>query len=320
MARRVLGIVREEAENNGLGDAFKQSVEAIQAAENSHKGPHARQPRRPPPLTSRTSFAVVPPKVNDLFNILSHPSTPSQSGASTPLATPQAITPPPAQVPYKDIRPPIIQDIQDLIEELESTEQSISEYALSVIHKNEVILTYGLPPNIHHLLLRAAQKRNHDFTLVVVEGSANTIIHSHSAVSKTPPSSISEAEDKIKALQDSGIQVILISDTNIDNFIGRVNKVLIDARYVLADGTVLAESGSLNVALAAQELRKPVVVVAGSHTLSPVTCFDKGDLVEIGAPSTVEFTEEWVLENVELVNPLTDWIEHGLVTMFVTTT
>lgn len=283
---------------------------------------------RPAPLRTRTSFAVVPPKVNDLFNILSHPSSPSHSGASTPhSATPHRISappPPPTNIPYKDIRPSIIQDIQELLEELESTETSISDSALSVIHKNEVIMTYGLPANIHHLLLRASQKRHHDFTLVVVEGSSNILRHSHAAAAKTAPTSIAAAthddDQKLKSLQENGVQLILISDSNINNFIGRVNKVLIEARYVLADGTVLANSGASNVALAAQALRKPVVVVAGSHTLSPVTCFDKGDLVDIGEPCTVEFTDEWVLENVELPNPLTDWIEPALVTMFVTHT
>lgn len=35
MVRRVLGIVREEAENQGLGEQYKQSMEALQAAEDS---------------------------------------------------------------------------------------------------------------------------------------------------------------------------------------------------------------------------------------------------------------------------------------------
>ncbi|KAI5781477.1 hypothetical protein EDC01DRAFT_632751 [Geopyxis carbonaria] len=330
MVRRVLAIIREEAENIGLGEQFKAAMEAAEAAEaetadEARAMPPARNASRPPLVTSHTSFAVGTAQVTSLFNVISHPATPQtisaassppQSGYQTPVHAPlvTSISHP------KDIRPAIIQDIQELIEELESSEVAISEYGPQLIHKNEVIMTYGFPSSVYRLLLRAAHKRDHDFTVVVVEGSPNILNHTHGVfMNKIPLLDEDDETTQRKSLQELGIQVILIADTNIYNFIGRVNKVILGANYVLADGSVLATSGALNVARAAKTLDKPVVVVAGSHALCPITAFNRFDLIEMGPPMTVGFEQAGdLLDKVDFPNPLADFIEPQFVTMFVT--
>jgi translation initiation factor eIF-2B subunit beta len=334
MVRRVLGIIREEAENAGLGEHFKAAMEMSEARELRPQRPMSSG--RLSLLTHHTSFASgTQASVTSLFNIISQSASPhamsagtspSGTGTTTPVQLAAVSADSFKNTQQKDIRPAVIQDIKELVDELESSEMSIAEYAPQLIHKNEVIMTYGLPSTVHRLLLRAAHKRDHDFTVVVVEGSQNIFKRTHATVmNKIPATSqddvaditVTETATARKSLQDRGVQVIVISDVDIYNFIARVNKVILDANYVLADGSVLASSGALNVARAAKALMKPVVVVAGSHVLCPVTSYYQEGLVEMGQPVAVGY-ERGELLDADFPNPLVDLIEPQFVTMFVT--
>jgi translation initiation factor eIF-2B subunit beta len=324
MVRRVLGIIREEAENQDMGDLFKAAMEADEERQQHDR---LKPASRTPLLTTTTSFAVgQQSSVTSLFHVLSQANTPSVTGPSSAASSPTSTG---VHTPIihnfnlvKEFRPAVIQDIQELIEELASSESAIAEYAPQLIHKNELILIYGLPPTVHHLLLRAAQKKGHDFTAVIVEGSPNTYKRTHGAAMNSIPPSEDDEDGEIgaarKSLQERGIQVIVISDADVYNFIGRANKVFLAANYVLADGSVVATSGALNVARAAKAHQKPVLVVAGSHVLCPVTSFYQEILIEMGAPVTVGYDEGYLLENAEFPNPLVDFIPSELITMFVT--
>lgn len=162
---------------------------------------------------------------------------------------------------------------------------------MQIIHNNETILTYGLPSTVKKLLLRAAQKR--DFTVVVVEGSLNIYRKTHTTVmNKDVPSGEDEDQAEIsKSLQERGIQIIVISDSDVWNFMGRVNKVLLGTEYVFADGGLLAPAGTKNIVRAAKARSTPVVVVTGSHTLCPITTFFEEQWVEMGDPKTLDFQE-----------------------------
>jgi len=333
MVRRVLGIIREEAENAGLGEHFKAAMEMSEACEQQPQRPTSSG--RPSLLAHHTSFASgAQVSMTSLFNIISQSASPhamsagtspSGTGTTTPVQLAAVSADCFKNTQQKDIRPAIIQDIKELVDELESSEMSIAEYAPQLIHKNEVIMTYGLSSTVHRLLLRAAHKRGHDFTVVVVEGSQNIFKHTHAAVMNKIPASqddvaditITETTTARKSLQDRGVQVIVISDVDIYNFIARVNKVILDANYVLADDSVLASSGALNVARAAKALMKPVVVVAGSHILCPVTSYYQQGLVEMGQPVAVGY-ERGELLDADFPNPLVDLIGPQFVTMFVT--
>lgn len=162
---------------------------------------------------------------------------------------------------------------------------------MQVIHNNEIILTYGLPSTVKKLLFRAAQKR--DFTVVVVEGSLNIYRKTHTVVmNKDTPSGEDEDQAEVhKSLQERGIQIIVISDSDVWNFMGRVNKVLLGTEYVFADGGLLAPAGTKNIVRAAKARSTPVVVVTGSHTLCPITTFFEEQWIEMGDPKTLDFQE-----------------------------
>lgn len=320
MARRVVGIIREEAENNGMGDLFQEALRSG-AFEEALQGGPASLKKRPSLLTVK-SFAVGAsnPSLSNVFEIFSHPSSSVASSAtSSPPSTGVSKLGQSHSVQH-DVRPAIIQDIQELIEELDSCETNLAEHAMSVVHRNEVILTYGFPSTVQRLLLRAAQKR--DFTVVVVEGSLNVYRKTHTAVmnKETPNEEDDDAAELAarKSLQDRGIQVIVISDSDVYNFMGRVNKVILGTEYVFADGSLLAPAGTKNIVRAAKARNTPVVVLTGSYALCPVTTFFEDQWIEMGAPKTVDFQEGFVIDAVEMPNPTVDFIPGSYIGSFVT--
>ncbi|KAI5818833.1 hypothetical protein BZA77DRAFT_337392 [Pyronema omphalodes] len=327
MVRRVLGIIREEAENNGQLAMFNAAMEASEAREEAPKTPSSAS--RPTILTSHASFVgtnqAARTSLFNIFNVhspqaLSTVTTPLHSGVNTPVHYL-----PPGTSPHitKDIKPAVMQDIRELVDELESSDSAIAEFGPQLLPRNEIVMTYGLPPLIHKLLLKAAHKKDHDFTVVVVEGSPNIMKQTHAAFMNKGSLSDEdeEAEEQTatrKSLQDRGVQMILIPDSNIYNFIPRVNKVLLAANYVLADGSVVTTSGSLNLARAAKAYNKPVVVLAGSHTLCPVTTYNPENFIEYGPPPAIHSSDGDLLSMANFPNPLQDFIKPDFVTMFVT--
>ncbi|KAL7267634.1 GCD complex subunit gcd7 [Rhizina undulata] len=385
MCRRVIGIIREEAENNGLGESFRVAIheagiywkfycstttfqrvvvgktslviysdQEIQwlygplrradstTMKTTTSAPATTTAKTPTSATSLKmehftgsrpgtgkGFAAggANPSVTSLFDILSHPSSPNTTSAAS--SPPQSGTSTPIQphllhqnTSQRDIRPSIIQDIQELIEELDSIDTNLAESALSIVNASDIILTYGLPTLVHKLLLRAAQKRR--FTVVVAEGSPNIREHTHAAVmGKIHPDDDDDQEDSgeaavKKSLQDRGVTVIVTSDSDITSFMPRVNRVLLGCDYVLADGSIIADAGTAMVARVAKFCSKPVVVVAGSHMMTPVIADSKWAVVTKGPPVVVGFHEGELLEKVEFCNPLTELVDGEKLDMFVT--
>ena len=273
-----------------------------------------------------------------VFEILSVASSSrGSSAASTPPSTGMGKAPQARAVQY-DIRPAVIQDIQELLEELDSCEHNISELATQVIYKNEVILTYGLPPPVHKFLLRAAQKR--EFTLIVVVDEIADINKQASAAVMNRPVSGEEAGDDQeaaarKSLQDRGIQVMVIMYHDLENLMPRVNKVIVAARYIFADAGMVAVTGTASVLMVAKEHRKLVYTVAGTHMFCPMTTCGPYGLLERGPPDialrkihfsfvlvrfllTVLVSVAYNLERCRPATILSEYIESGSVDCFIT--
>ena len=153
------------------------------------------------------------------------------------------------------------------------------------------------------------------------------------------------------------ISTTIIHDAATFAIMARVNKVLLPAHAVLANGGLVAPSGSHMVALAARENAVPVVCVTGMFKLCPMFPQEGQDtlndlvspsaVMEYGqVPSMLEESESRVVleeevleekkweipmgeggsigrggmnwEDVELVNPVHDYIPPNLVKLYVT--
>ncbi len=110
-----------------------------------------------------------------------------------------------------------------------------------------------------------------------------------------------------KALADAGLDVILIPDSSVRYFMKKVNKVVVGADTIAANGAVINKIGTSMVALAAKEARVRMYVASETYKFSPQTVI--GELVPIEVRSPLEIvTEEWLNRNpeVKVYNPVFD--------------
>jgi translation initiation factor eIF-2B subunit beta len=116
-----------------------------------------------------------------------------------------------------------------------------------------------------------------------------------------------------------GITVILIPDSAVFALMSRINKVILAPHTVLANGSLIAASGSATIARAARAHRVPVVVLSGVYKLSPVYPFDTAELIEFGEPGkVVPFQDGEFMDGVDVVNPIFDHVEADLVDLYIT--
>jgi len=292
-------------------------------------------PSRPPLLTSHTSYASPGPAATSLFGLFSHPHTPSQSSTPTGTQTPQlpslaAQSPSSSKiisssdgVEKTDLKAEVIDGIREMIQELETVDDVIAEYAPEHIHSNEIILTHSSSRTVQAFLLFAAKKRK--FTVIHAESYPNDHIATHDTILHGAPRDDGEAADpldednRFKPLTDAGITVILIPDSAVFALMSRVNKVLLATHTVLANGSLVAASGAHIIAAAAKMHKTPVIVLSGVYKLSPIYPFDVAELIEYGdAGKVVPYEDAEFVEEVEVVNPLYDYVPSGLVDLYVT--
>ncbi|MEW5311133.1 MAG: hypothetical protein WDW38_002873 [Sanguina aurantia] len=145
----------------------------------------------------------------------------------------------------------VIDSINELIDELDTIQASITASGIEYIHANEVILTSGMSDTTFYFLKEASKKR--DFQVIVAEGAPRFDGHLMA-----------------RKLSDAGIMATVIADSAVFAMMARANKVLVGAHAVLADGGVIAPVGIHVVALAAKKHSIPFVVLVGLHKLSPL--------------------------------------------------
>jgi translation initiation factor eIF-2B subunit beta len=345
IVRRVLGVIREEAE--GDPDIESSSFGGESEPGTPKKPGYASPPQnelsssvtldgpldeeafqRPPLLTSHASYAssVAAPMVNSMFSLLSHPfssststpgsQSPAQRGSPHPFGSSSALN------SFKDLSAEIIDGIDEIIDELDNMDDQIAAYAPDHIHSNEIILTHGSSLTVQRFLLRAASKRK--FTVIHAEGYPNVHNESHAtATGKHPQNGSNEETDTqrfAKPLIAAGITVIMMSDAAVFALMSRVNKVILGTHIVLANGGLIAAAGAKGIAKAAHEHRIPVVVVTGVYKLCPTFSYDFESLLQHSEPGPVlGYKEDRLLvDEAEVENPLHDYVSADLVDLFIT--
>ncbi|MCZ7405234.1 MAG: ribose 1,5-bisphosphate isomerase [Candidatus Methanoperedens sp.] len=111
----------------------------------------------------------------------------------------------------------------------------------------------------------------------------------------------------IKQLDTLGIETSLIVDSAVRYFMKDIDLVIMGADAVTANGSVINKIGTSQVALAAHEARKNVIIAAETYKFSPRTLL--GELVEIEERDSDEvISKEKLLEfpNVRVKNPAFD--------------
>lgn len=123
-----------------------------------------------------------------------------------------------------------------------------------------------------------------------------------------------------KSLSSAGISTFLVPDSSIYALMSRVNKVILGAHAILANGGMFAITGSLLAATAARAHSTPVVVCAGQFKLTPLwNLYHEYGALDFGDPSHVlGFDEGTLVDKVDVVNPYYDYLQPDLVDAFIT--
>ena len=200
--------------------------------------------------------------------------------------------------PAKNLKQPILEVINELIEELGSVSSHIAEQAIEHIHSNEVILTHGRDPTVEAFLRAAHKKRS--FEVIVAD---------------TAPSS--EGKQTAVALAEAGISVTLIADAAVFAMMARVNKVIVGAHAVMANGGLIATAGCHLLALSAQHASVPLVVCAGLYKLTPLFPSGAEQFNLMLSPQPMLQYEEG-LQGVHVPNPAFDYVPPELVSLLIT--
>lgn len=202
------------------------------------------------------------------------------------------------------LKPLLIQAIQELLDEFDSVDTSIAKDARDHIHSGEVILTLGYSPTVQTFLRAAAKHRK--FIAVVPESAPAFSGH-----------------EMARALASDGLSVLLVPDSNVYALMPRVSKVILGARCVLANGGILATIGSMAIAMAAREHSTPVVALAGVFKISPDWSWVGPERLRTGnqGPTSqlVNYASSRVLaERAEIENPLWDIVSPSDLDVIIT--
>ncbi|MFA4934627.1 MAG: ribose 1,5-bisphosphate isomerase [Candidatus Methanoperedens sp.] len=111
----------------------------------------------------------------------------------------------------------------------------------------------------------------------------------------------------IKQLDSLGIKTSLIVDSAVRYFMKDVDIVIMGADAITANGSVINKIGTSQLALAAHEVRKNVIIAAETYKFSPRTIL--GELVEIEERDSSEVISKEKLgefSNVSVKNPAFD--------------
>jgi translation initiation factor eIF-2B subunit beta len=227
-----------------------------------------------------------------------------------------------------DLKPSIMEAIQEITSDFEDLNKSINDHATNHIHSGEIILTYGKSRTVERFL-KAAASRKIRFTVIVCEGAPHYEGHAMAKALVTSDNSRGIGDDRSGDNEPSSgsslIDIIVIPDSAIFATMARVNKVILPAHAVLANGGLVAPSGSNLAVLAARQNSVPVVCLTGIFKLTPLFPHEGQDtLNDLLSPSPiVEYVaqqqqQEGCHRRVDFVNPLNDYIQPQHISLYVT--
>lgn len=204
--------------------------------------------------------------------------------------------------PQDGLRAALLDHLQEIETELETSAENLSAQAAEHIHSSELILTLGHSRSVENFLKRAARQRK--FEVVVAECAPACRGHSLAAT-------LAKCKHQI--------ETTVISDAAIFAMMSRVNKVIIGTHSVLANGGLRAACGALTVAMAAKHYSVPVIVLCPMYKLSPVhLCSYEQDAFNlVGCAEGIIPYSSSAAPFAKAYSPIFDYVPPELVTLFI---
>ena len=200
------------------------------------------------------------------------------------------------------LRQTVVHSINELYDELDNLFEPISEQAQEHIHADERIFTMGYSPLVESFLRSAAKKRH--FNVFIAEGGPLLEgVKLANSLAKIP-----------------NISVTLVPDCNIYPLMSRVNKVVLSPHAVLADGGLIASSGSELVAVAAKDFSVPLICLATTFMLSPVFAHNHEEVLgQLLSPALViDYDAAVNADRAEVIVSAYDYVPPQYIDTFIT--
>ena len=162
----------------------------------------------------------------------------------------------------------MLKNIRDVQDEIELSRQSVTDQAKEHINDNDLILTYHISETLISFFKEASKTSR--FEVIVLE---------------TAPTF--EGHKTAKILADLGIQTNLLQDSAVFAVMSRVDKVMISAHGIMANGGLVSASGALMIAHAAKAHQVPVFVLGAVYKFTPLHPIDSLTFNEFLAPEKI---------------------------------
>lgn len=295
---QVLRLIRDEAaeDREEAPSGSASEVQASAPATPKLGGPDSVSTgtpgRRPAPLVPELSRSA------SLFDMLlagSHGRPAAKlSGTSTPRSSgPAAI---------ESLRSEIIGGIEEIRDGMRDFDSQIAAVADTLIQSGDSAMVYQPNATVEKFLLRAARERRFRVFNWNTDGSAD------------------EAAQRFhKKMVSSGVQTVNLRGTAVMAYMPAVNKVIINARGVMSDGSVVTDAGAMLMARAAKKMGKSVLVLAGISKLSPHSAFDLDDMTEWASPAAfVSFSDAMLVKDISTRSKRIETVPAELIDVYVT--
>lgn len=332
IVRRVLGLIHDEAEadrnENGeeqsTAGSMSGSISDLRADSSSQL---AAPPGQVPPSlalspsytalarTTRQPSLIAAGPYQSMFNLLSaaEPTSFSASGDVSSAGS-GASTPVPGTATHgagagsgraAALRDEILDGIEEIKDEIGQADDQIAGFAEGQIRPGDTVMVGAEPSRtIEKFLIKAAARRR--YTLYLVGATAPTA---------------SGTSTLYKRLAAAKCPIVHISNTAVSAYIPRVNRVVIDARAIAANGGILAGAGSGRLARAARSQGRTVLVVGGVYKLSPEPLTNPDAFIEWGEPGQLaRFADGSLVGDggLAIETAVTEFVPASLIDIYVT--
>ncbi|KAB8606225.1 hypothetical protein FH972_025855 [Carpinus fangiana] len=294
IVRRVLGLIREVTENpsSGEGDTVPNTAPPT-------PGPNHGLSFEQFTTSNSSAFSIATPAFE-----LSSPPDYEANGSDAPS--------------MKDVKDDVLNGMREMLDELDQADEQIAGYALEHIQANQTILTYTSSVTAQKFLLGAAKRRK--FTVIQVEGYPNEHGSTFEATMHGKrKTETQDGDEKLKTLTAAGVTVIVVPDSAVFAVMCRVNMVLLPAQAVMSNGGFIAAAGTAVIAEAAKAHGVPVVGLGAVYKLSPLFPYNPSSVLDYGDSGEVlGYDNGELVDRVDVVNPIHDYIAPELVDLFIT--
>jgi ribose 1,5-bisphosphate isomerase len=196
------------------------------------------------------------------------------------------------------LRGAIISRADEFIKNSNEAVERIGEIGARRISKGDVILTHC----------------NSDCALAVIKTSFKQGKQIEVFATESRP--MRQGFISIRELSRAGIPTTLIVDSAVRHFIRGIDKVIVGADSIAANGAVINKIGTSQIALIAHEARVPFFVAAESYKFHPGTLV--GQLVEIEERDPKEVVDPRRFPRVKIRNPVFDVTPSEYVDLIIT--